>query len=269
LTTLRTHRERGFTLIELMISMTLFSIVVAGIMAVASTLTSGFRLQRKTVASESAARNSLDFIADAIRSGSPAVASGNIQVASEDCPPTAEPVEVVDNEGAPDELTITFARGSFVTSTRAVYGPGVNTLQVEDFDQLQRGDTLLISDMDRGVLVTIDQPVSSNTIQLVAQGCTSLTFPGSGYPARSLVVRATRARFFVEPLDGTPALWMDPDAEGPALAEPLSEGIEDMQVVYDPAQHSISITLVARDKPGDPARILSTAVQIRNLEGSP
>ena len=263
------QHERGFTLIELMVSMTLFSIVVAGIMAVASTLTSGFRSQRTSIASESAARNTLDFIADAIRSGSPAVASGNIQVAGDECPPTAEPVEVVDNDGAPDELTITFARGSFVTSTRTVYGPGVASIQVEDYDQLQRGDTLLISDMNRGVLVTIEQPVTSNTISLGAQGCETLTVPGAGYPARSLVIRATRARFFVDPLDGVAALWMDPDAEGPALAEPLAEGIEDMQVVHDAAQHSISITLVARTKPGDPARTLTTAVQIRNMEGSP
>jgi hypothetical protein len=68
-------------------------------------------------------------MADAIRSGSPAVPSGNIQVAGDDCPPTAEPVEVVDNDGAPDELIITFARGSFVTSTRTVYGAGTTSIQ--------------------------------------------------------------------------------------------------------------------------------------------
>src|SRR5687768_18498058 len=105
-----------------MVSMTLFSLVIAGILAVAGTMARGFRDQRSVIASESAARNSLDFITDAIRSGSPAVATGNIQVAGVDCPPTAVPVEVVNNDGSPDELTVTFARGSFVTSTRTLYG---------------------------------------------------------------------------------------------------------------------------------------------------
>jgi prepilin-type N-terminal cleavage/methylation domain-containing protein len=66
--------QRGFTLVELMVSMTLFSFVIAGILAVAGTMARGYRDQRSVIASESAARNSLDFIADAIRSGSPAVA---------------------------------------------------------------------------------------------------------------------------------------------------------------------------------------------------
>ena len=263
------QRERGFTLIELMISLTLFSLVIAGVFAVAVSMSRGFRHQRTNVASESAARNSLDFIADAIRSGSPAVASGNIQVAGADCPPTAQPIEVVDNNGSPDELTITFARGSFFTSTRSVYGPNTSTLLVENYDQLAKGDTLLITNMQRGVLVTIDQPVTSATLQLAPQGCASLTFPAGGYPARSLVVRATRARFFIDNLDNVPALWMDPDAEGDAVAEPLAEGIEDMQVTFDAAHRAVRITLVARAKPTDPALTLTTTVEVRNLEGSP
>jgi len=261
--------QRGFTLIELMISMTLFSIVIAGILAIAGTMASGFRTQRTTIANESAARNSLDFIADAIRSGSPAVLTGNIQVAAKDCPDTAEPIEIVDNKDAPDELTFTFARGSFVTSTRTVYDAGANQVTLEDFDQLVEGDTLLISDMNRGVLVTIDDAVTSNKISLAPQGCSTLTFPGKGYPIRSLVVRATRARFYVDSLDGGSALWMDPDAEGPTPAQPLADGIEDMQVTFDTATRAVHITLVARAKPLEPARTLSTTVEIRNLEGSP
>lgn len=261
--------ERGFTLVELMISMTLFSLVIAGVLAVAGTMARGYRDQRSVISSENAARNSLDYIADAIRSGSPAVASGNIQVASANCPPVAQPVEIVDNDGSPDELTVTFATGSFVTSTRTVYAQNTTQIQVEDYDQLRDGDSLIISDMSRGVLVTIDGSVSSNTLNLAPQGCASLTFPGSGYPARSLAIRARRARFFVDTLDGANALWMDPDAEGPAIAEPLAENIEDMQVAYNQAQRSVTVMLVARTKADEPARVLTSTVEIRNLEGSP
>lgn len=227
---MRRRRERGFTLVELMISLVLFSIVVAGILSVAVTMAGGFREQRSSGASESAARNTLDYIADAIRNGSPAVASGDIQVAAAGCPDAAEPIEVTNGEDAPDELTITYATGSVLTSTREIYGPGTTSLLVEDPDSLRAGDTLLITDLQRGVLVAIDEPVTSATLGLAPQGCSTLTFPDGGYPVRSLVIRAARARFYVDDLDGAPALWMDPDAEGPAQAEPLAEGIEDMQV---------------------------------------
>jgi hypothetical protein len=156
-----------------------------------------------------------------------------------------------------------------VTSSRTLYGASATQIQVEDYDQLRDGDTLLISDMERGVLVTIDGAVTSNTVNLAPQGCGSLTFPGNGYPARSLVIRATRARFYVDTLDGASALWMDPDAEGPDLAEPLAEGIEDMQVAYNETTRSVEIMLVARAKANEPARVLTSTVEVRNLEGSP
>jgi hypothetical protein len=58
--------------------------------------------------------------------------------------------------------------------------------------------------------------------------------PASGYQPTALVIRVKRARFYVDTAgsvtDGVPTLMMDPDAEGPAPAEPLAENIEDMQV---------------------------------------
>jgi prepilin-type N-terminal cleavage/methylation domain-containing protein len=222
--------QRGFTLVELMISVTLFSIVVAGIMAVAIAMTGGFREQRALIASESAARNALDYIGDAIRNVSPGVPSGDIQVVASHCSPDMETIEVVNNSDAPDELIITYGSGSVVTSTRSVYGAGATSLVVENYEQLREGDTLLITDLTRGVLVDIEDAVTSQTLTIAAQQCASLTFPAGGFPTRSLVIRAMRARFFVNDLEGVPALWMDPDAEGPRAAEPLAEGIEDMQI---------------------------------------
>jgi prepilin-type N-terminal cleavage/methylation domain-containing protein len=291
--------ERGFTLVELMISLVLLGIVIGGIMTVAVTMTSSFREQRTTISGESAARNSLDFIADAIRSGSPAVSSGNIQGTASSCPDAAEPVVVTDGGADADELVLTFASGSVVTSTRTVYGPGASSVVIEEFDQFREGDTILITDLQRGVLATIDDAVTSSTLALAPQGCATLSFPGSGYPVRSLVLRATRARFYVAPLDDVSSLWMDPDAEGPRAAEPLAEGIEDLQIALARdanddgviaevgaaanddewqgnvageadiagAIRAVRITLVARASP-TLRRTLSTTVEIRNLKGS-
>src|SRR6478672_7119852 len=71
--------RRGFTLVELMISLVLFSIAVAGVLSVAVSMTVGFRTQRQVIAAEVAARAPIDFLADAIRGASPGASLGDIK----------------------------------------------------------------------------------------------------------------------------------------------------------------------------------------------
>lgn len=227
----RRRSQRGFTLIELMVSLVLFSFAIAGVLAVAVAMANGFREQRATIGTEGASRAAMEFLAEAVRGASPGVPTGNIQIADAGCPAPATPITVVNNSAGvtslagTDELFITFAYGSFVTSARTAYAPGNTTLDVEDYSQLADGDTLIITDtLASGTLLKIAGPVASNTLTIAAQGCVGDYVPGA------LVIRGLRARFFVENLDGIPTLWMDPDAEGAAAAEPLAEGIEDMQI---------------------------------------
>ena len=74
--------QRGFTLVELMISLVLFSFVIAGVLAVAVSMTQGYREQRAAVEAEGAVRLPLDFLVDALRQASPAVSTGLIQDAA-------------------------------------------------------------------------------------------------------------------------------------------------------------------------------------------
>src|SRR5712671_6050324 len=65
--------EAGFTLVELMISLVIFSFVIAGILSVAVAMTQGMREQRQAVLAESAVRVPMDFLVDALRQASPGV----------------------------------------------------------------------------------------------------------------------------------------------------------------------------------------------------
>ena len=229
----RRRGQRGFTLVELMISLVMFSFAIAGVLSVAVTMTSGFREQRSTIGAESAARMAMDYLADAVRTVSPGVPSGNVQVAQAPCPAVAAPLAVINSAVGPDEMTLTFASGSVVTASKTAYAAGTTSLDVHDYSQFADGDTILIANQDQGILVRIAGAVTSSTLGLATQSCSTLTFPGTAgqLPAGSLVIRAMRARFYIADLDGSPALWMDPDADGVA-AEPLAEGIEDMQLAY-------------------------------------
>ena len=65
--------ERGFTLVELMIALVLFSFAVAGVLSVAVSITRGYREQRQAINAEAAVRAPIDFLADALRQASPGV----------------------------------------------------------------------------------------------------------------------------------------------------------------------------------------------------
>lgn len=224
----RGRSQAGFTLIELMVALAMFSFAIAGVLSLAVSLVNGFREQRLAIAAESTARSAMDFVADALRGASPAVPTGAIHDTAT-CGQGA--FTVINSATAPDSLIVTFAYGAVVTSSRTALNSTDNTLTVTDASQLAIGDTLLITNHEVGHLVRISA-IAGNDLTLVNQACGTLatTYPAGGYQPGALIVRALRASFFIADLDGIPTLFLDPDAEGAAGAEPLADGIEDLQI---------------------------------------
>jgi prepilin-type N-terminal cleavage/methylation domain-containing protein len=220
------RRQRGFTLIELMISLVLFSVAVAGILSVAVSMVQGYREQRQAIAAESAVRVPMDFLADALRQASPGVSSGQIWDTTT-C--TASAITVTNSSSAPDKIDVIYASGGTLTSTRSAYTEASTSIDVTDASQLAAGDQVVISNLTTGHLVTITS-VSGDTINFATPCSGTAAF---SYDIGSLVVRARHATFFIGTLDGVPTLMFDPDSDWPggtATAEPLAEGVEDLQV---------------------------------------
>jgi prepilin-type N-terminal cleavage/methylation domain-containing protein len=233
--------QRGFTLIELMISLVLFSFVIAGVLAVAVSMSQGFREQRASVTAEGAVRVPLDFLADSIRQASPGAPTGLIWDPNT-C--TQNAIEVYNNSGTgsaagTDKLDVIYASGAVLTSSREIYTSTSATLQVNDASQLAAGDSIVISDTSQGILVKITG-ITANNLTIVPQPSCLLTPPIlpatptilGPYPIGSLVIRAQHAWFYIDYLDGNPQLMFDPDAKASTVdAEPLAEGVEDLQLV--------------------------------------
>ena len=221
------REQRGFTLIELMISLVLFSLAVAGILSVAVSMTAGFRTQRQVVQAEVAARAPIDFISDAIRGASPGVSTSNI-VDVETCASGA--VKITDSSTGPDKLEVVYASGGIYGWTTTVFDASSTTIGVNDASQLAVGDYIVVANsaFTQGHLVRITA-ISTNTLTFAATTCTPNV---PTYPIHSLFVRAQRAEFAVaNDADGIPTLYLDPDGPlGSRTAEPLAEGIEDLQV---------------------------------------
>lgn len=218
--------QRGFTLVELMISLVLFSFVVAGVLAVAVALTQGFRDQRSAITAEQAVRVPLDFIADAIRQASPGVTDPSKIVDAATCTVGAITVGNGSGTGGTDTLDLVYASGGIVTSLRTdpfIVGT-TTTMTVSDATQLAQGDYVLITDFASGHLYKVTN-VTGSVLTVAGSSCAAYT-----YAVGAIVIRAQHATFSIGTVDGNPALMMDPDSGGSAAAEPLAEGIEDMQL---------------------------------------
>jgi prepilin-type N-terminal cleavage/methylation domain-containing protein len=235
------QRQAGFTLIELMISLVLFSFVIAGVLAVAVSMSQGYREQRASVAAEGAVRVPLDFLADAVRQSSPGSGSGAIWDPNT-C--TQWAVDATNNIGTgssagTDRLDVIYASGAVLTSARATFVDGQSTLDVNDVSQLAAGDSIVISDTSSGYLARI-QSIAGNTLTFVTFNTCGSPNPAwrtQTYPIGSLIIRAQHAWFYIDWIDGSPMLMMDPDASASTtnawdlLPEPLAEGVEDLQLV--------------------------------------
>jgi len=234
----RRSAQAGFTLVELMISLVLFSFVIAGVLAVAVAMAAGFREQKITIGAESSARAVMEFMAEAVRGASPAVPTGAVtaiagtpsgDIENLDDPACARGAIAITNDNVgPDELTIVFAYGSVVTSSTSLFDPSAPaSIDVVDATGLAAGDMILVTNYVNGHLAKIAS-VAGTTLTLDSPQCGAPTIAGT-HAAGAVVVRVARARFYIADLDLIPTLWMDPDAEGAQAAEPMAEGIEDMQ----------------------------------------
>jgi prepilin-type N-terminal cleavage/methylation domain-containing protein len=227
-------KQRGFTLVELMVSLVIFTFAIAGVLSVAVAMTRAYREQRRVIATENAVRAPLDFIVDALRQASPGVATATIKDAN-DCSFSGAAISMVDNDDQPDELTVVYASGGIVSTTHSAFISTSSSIAIpaSQTAQFAIGDYVLVTDTNEGTLVKV---TAVNAASLSISITCATAFPAGGYPSGSILVRAQRARFVIADLDNgagqpVPTLWMYPNGvTDPDDAEPVAEGVEDLQV---------------------------------------
>ena len=228
--------EAGLTLVELMVAMVIVSIAISAALAVGFSMLDGYREQRRLSVVERAARISLEIMSGSVRAASPGVTTGAITdlVA---CSGFGS-LEVINHTDAPDELKLIYASGWVITSLRSSFDESSTELVVLDATGLRPGDRVLVSNFDQGhfVEITAINPHAEGASLAIdppsAVPCGSGSFPASGYGPGALVMRAKMARYHVEDTAIGPTLMLDPDDVGPDPAEPLAEGVEDVQIAY-------------------------------------
>ena len=229
--------ESGLTLVELMVSLVIVSVAVAATLSFGMQSTGANRISRRMITVERSARVSLEILSDAIRNSNAGVPTGQLQDLI-GCA-TDSGLVVTNSTTAPDELLVIYASGGVVTSIRSTFNIDDTQMTVPDATELEPGDLVIVTDSAQGHLLEVrDVAVSGSdyilTVAASAGLCPSVVFPDEGYAPGSLVVRARINRFFIESgpsVGNIPTLMVDPDGDGPQNAEPVAEGIEDLQIV--------------------------------------
>lgn len=217
--------QRGFTLVELMVSLVVFSFVVVGILAVAVSMANGYRDQRESTSNEGLVRVPMDYLGDALRQVSPAVPTFLISDASQSTCPSSAALKVVNSN--PDTIEMTYAVGGVVTQTggSVTFNSGTS-VAVVSVTGLAANDWVVVSNLSQGHLFKIAS-ITGNTLNFSANNCSAASM-GLGYPPGSTVVRAQHAVFSIGTFDtsGVTGLLMTTNG----VTEPLADNIEDMQV---------------------------------------
>lgn len=236
MTAAQRNSQAGLTLVELMVSLVIVSIAVAATLAVGSSLNRSYQEHRTMVKVARAARGSVDYMAEALRSASPGVETGEIEdlvFCTGD-----QAIQIVEDTNAPDEVWAVYGRGGVYTQLTAAFAEADASITVGTVAKFAVGDFVVITNGTIGHLFKIDA-TAAGSLTLHASydgaGCAYANlsgFPGGSYPAGSFVIRAMYARFRVVTSAATgnvPTLVMD-DGLPDTPFEPLAAGIENLQV---------------------------------------
>jgi prepilin-type N-terminal cleavage/methylation domain-containing protein len=222
----RRRGQAGFTLVELMIATVLLALVIGMTLQLAFTMVEGFRTQRSALAVERNARGAIDLIASAVRAASTGVVTGDLRDAG-GCTDVIG-VSVENHDDGPDRLIVIHGITGALTSTRATVNGSTTQFDVTDGTGLTAGDVVIVTNGDVGRVYPVTS-ITDDTITTQLGACPGMPMPNLA--AGSLVVRARISVLYVDnAADGTPMLMLDPDGDGAKVAQPVAEGIEDLQV---------------------------------------
>lgn len=232
-------RTRGFTLIELMVSMALFGLIAAGAM---SLVLSGARTQSRSArvdVAQTSLRSAIDFITRDVVGASAGAKTGLLTLANGT---TVNAVVLTHNGDGPngaDSLELYTVDGSTAAQLTSAVGAGGNSLPIT-YEQSSSGATgQFLSVLPYPAYVQVSDLSSGSIVKLNAVTSTALTlgenlpagYAANGWvlPSRHVTYAISNTLFGAAATGNAQMLTMDVNGSG---AQPLAEGVEDLQVAY-------------------------------------
>lgn len=258
------RRQRGLTLVEVMVAATLGLILTAGLIQVFVSNKQAYRLQEGLARLQENGRFALDFITRDVRGAGFLGCAGNTttvvntlnnassytwdfasavqgaEATSATAWTPALDASIVSALGGRDVLTLRRTLGTPVTVTKHPGGspPGSADLQVASTQGLSDFDIVMVNDCSDAAIFQITNintgGGSNNIVHNTGVGSpgNATKALGKDYTGTAEIVRITTITYYIRSAGtalGRPALWRQ---VGAAAAQELVEGVEDMQIRY-------------------------------------
>jgi len=265
-------KEKGFTLVELLVAMAISGIVVAAVYTAFVTQQKSYTVQNQVAETQQNARVGLDLIAREVRMagyGQPTWALPADTDGDGDNESVTDPVTVVDGGGGTDRVTVIGCFDPAPPTLSEALISGATTLKVTSasvFDNINNKDNIFIGGFENakvtnksGTTLTIDTDPNTSGNQGTVR---SYNIGDEVSPVRAVT-------YYVE--DDT----LRRDENTGAGGQPLAENIEGLQITY--ANKIANISVFARSRESDPTyrdathgdhyrrRMLISNVNVRNL----
>jgi prepilin-type N-terminal cleavage/methylation domain-containing protein len=266
---MRRGRSAGFSAIEVLVSLLLLSIVLAGAVGVFATQNRTYIQQDLSVAMEQNLRVGMAIVTDAVRNAGYGVPTSNLStwipwVSGFTTNPTlsGSTLSVAGCTLSPvATLSAAAAAGATTLSLTSVSGSSIASLVNTESKRL-----ILIGDSENAHVRTVSDSTISIDTNPVAAGVSGLS---RSYPAGTPVCRVDVATFAVSTSGTTGVPWLGMDTNQGSGAQAAADGISALTVTAVSAKQ-YQITLTARSENIDPVtrdyltRTLTSNLTVKN-----
>ncbi len=242
------RRQRGFSLIELMIALVLMSLIISGITSLVLSAGRAQSSSARVSVAQSGIRAALDFLTRDLLSASAGASTGTIYLGNGSvtqngvATSTPLPIYVENSSTGPDRLDIISIDGTNLSTVLVAYNGG-SSITVDATTGLSVGDTIQISDLAQGMLLQVASFGTNGANPTINVVTPSNTWPtGVSFSPGSYVFKSRQVSYgVVTSTSGTittTMLMLYPNGfanVGTTPGEPLAENVEDFQVAlgYD------------------------------------
>ena len=267
---MQARREAGFTLVELMASVVIFSIAMTAVFATYSFQKKSFEVQSQVAAMQQNLREGMEVLSRDLRLagyGIPAPVSIPTNLIDNGVT-SIRSLYPVDNTAGPDSVYIMYLYDMDAnqppTTITSLMPDESSEFNVDSVTGFWDGDLCIITNGSAADMFQVTQ-VQGGALKIQHNPGGSAraynepgghnTFPPGGYGSGSTLAKVRFLRYYIDSTTDPTRPTLMVDRMGSAAPQPVGDSIEDMQLQYLLDTDGDGVADAWSDNPGDPAQI--------------
>lgn len=228
------NNRKGFTLVELLVTLAISGVVMAGVYSVFYTQQKSYTTQEQVSEMQQNLRAAMLMISRDARMAGFGLASGRLSYYNGASMDSTYAIEIYNNN--PDQIDIVYADASCTTNLSSSMPQPSSEFNVDDTSCFSDGDLGIISDGTNADIIQITQ-VQHASLKLQHNPSSPANSPGGTSVKYETGANIYKVKYLSYDIDNSdpahPKMRVDLDGPlGGGTYQPLAMNIEDLQVVY-------------------------------------